>query len=255
NSKVGQIGRVAIGLGLIILALQLVIAATKPITQAQGVRVIFATLSGDPMLDMLIGAVFTVASFSSLAIVLLTATLAATNVVSVQVALCLVLGANLGSGVLAFLVNMRSPGSGRQVALGNLVFKLVGCFFFALALPFVMEWLPRVDTDVRRQVLHFHVLFNVALALVFIGLTERVARLVQRVLPESSNAAVQAAPRYLDIAAISTPALALANAAREALRIGDTIEQMLNGMLHVVRTNDVEMIEKVIRLDDDVDRL
>src|SRR6185436_19001373 len=241
NTKIGQIGRVAIGLGLIILALQLVIAATKPITQAQGVRVIFATLSGDPVLDMLIGAVFTVASFSSLAIVLLTATLAATNVVSVQVAL--------------FLVLMRSPGSGRQVALGNLVFKLVGCFFFALALPFVMEWLPRVDTDVRRQVLHFHVLFNVALALVFIGLTERVARLVQRVLPESSNAAVQAAPRYLDIAAISTPALALANAAREALRIGDTIEQMLNGMLHVVRTNDVEMIEKVIRLDDDVDRL
>src|SRR6185436_9448316 len=167
NTKIGQIGRVAIGLGLIILALQLVIAATKPITQAQGVRVIFATLSGDPMLDMLIGAAFTVASFSSLAVVLLTATLAATNVVSVQVALCLVLGANLGSGLLAFFVNMRSPGSGRHVALGNLLFKLVGCLLFALLLPFFMEWLARIDEDVRRQVLHFHVIFNVTLAVVF----------------------------------------------------------------------------------------
>jgi len=255
NSKIGQIGRVAIGLGLIILALQLVMSATQPITQAQGVRVIFATLSGDPVLDMLIGAAFTVASFSSLAVVLLTATLASTKVVSLQVALCLVLGANLGSGLLAFFVNMRSPGSGRQVALGNLVFKLVGCLFFALLLPFVMEWLPRADADVRRQVLHFHVIFNVTLALIFIGLTDRVAALVQRMLPEAHDAAASTAPRYLDVAAIPTPALALANAAREALRIGDTIEQMLNGMVHVIRTNDEQMIEKVIRLDDDVDRL
>src|SRR5688572_3835074 len=256
NAKIGQLGRVAIGLGLIILALQLVMSATQPITQAQGVRVIFATLSGDMMLDVLIGAAFTVASFSSLAVVLLTATLAATGVISVQVALCLVLGANLGSGLLAFFVNMRSPGSGRQVALGNLVFKLAGCLIFALLLPWTMIWLARLDDDVRRQVLHFHVIFNVTLAIVFIGLTERVARLVQQMLPETQDAAaVETAPRFLDNAAISTPALALANAAREALRIGDTIEQMLNGMLEVIRTNNEETVARVIRLDDDVDRL
>src|SRR6185436_706984 len=203
NTKIGQIGRVAIGLGLIILALQLVIAATKPITQAQGVRVIFATLSGDPMLDMLIGAAFTVASFSSLAVVLLTATLAATNVVSVQVALCLVLGANLGSGLLAFLVNARSPGAGRQVAVGNLIFKVAGCIFFALTLPWALDLLARIDTDVRREVLHFHVMFNVVLAITFIGLTDRVAALVQRILPEVKvPIAVQASPRFLDGAAI-----------------------------------------------------
>ena len=126
NTKVGQMGRVAIGLGLMLLALQLVIAATKPITEAQGVRVIFGTLSGDPMLDMLIGAAFTVFAFSSLAVVLLTATLAASSVISLPVALCLVLGANLGSGLLAFIVNARLPGPGRRVAAGNLVFKLAG---------------------------------------------------------------------------------------------------------------------------------
>src|SRR5689334_24931856 len=94
NTRAGQIGRVAIGLGLIILALQLVVQATKPITQGAGAKVIFATLTGDTMLDMLIGAVFTIFSWSSLAVVLLSSTLAASNVVSVPVALCLVLGAN-----------------------------------------------------------------------------------------------------------------------------------------------------------------
>ena len=255
NNKLGQIGRVGIGLGLIILALQLVMAATQPITQAQGVRVIFSTLSGDPVLDMLIGALFTVISFSSLAVVLLTATLASTNVVSLQVALCLVLGANLGSGLLAFLVNARTPGAGRQVSCGNLVFKVCGCVLFALALPWAIDLLARMDTDVRRQVLHFHVVFNVTLAVLFIGLTHRVAALVQQWLPEVKEAAAQTSPRFLDNAAIPTPALALANAAREVLRIGDTIEQMLNGMLEVLRTNDAERVEQIIRLDDDVDRL
>jgi phosphate:Na+ symporter len=204
---------------------------------------------------MLIGAAFTVISFSSLAVVLIVATLAATNVVSLQVGLCLVLGANLGSGLLAFLVNARSVGAGRQVAFGNLCFKLAGCVLFTLSLPWALELLARLDSDVRRQVLHFHVIFNVTLAIAFIGLTDRVAALVQKWLPEVKDPAVQAQPRFLDNAAIPTPALALANAAREVLRIGDTIEQMLNGMLEVLRTNDADRVTQIIRLDDDVDRL
>ena len=255
STKAGELGRVSLGLGLIILALQLVMLATRPITEAHGVRVIFATLSGDPLLDMLIGATFAIAAFSSLAVVLLAATLAASSVVAVPVALCLVLGANLGSGILALVVNSRTPGAGRRMVFGNLLFKLVGCVIFSLALPWAMEGLARLDPDPRRQVLHFHVIFNVSLAVIFIGLTDRVARLVERWLPVGQSAGVHTMPRYLDTAAIETPALALANAAREALRIGDLIEQMLNGMLQVIRDNDEGRIDGLIAMDDDVDRL
>ena len=255
NSKAGQLGRVAIGLGLIILALHLVMEATKPITEAQGVRVIFATLSGDPMLDMLIGAAFTMVSFSSLAVVLLAATLAASKVVAVPVALCLVLGANLGSGLMALLVNARASGGGRRVAVGNLAFKIVGCVFFAISLPWIIEFLARFEPDTRLQVLHFHVLFNLTIAAVFIAFTGRVARLVEHWLPVAEDKSLQAEPRFLEPAAIETPALALANAAREALRIGDIIEQMLDGMLKVIRENDSALVDQIIKMDDDVDRL
>ena len=255
TSRVGQMGRVAIGLGLMLLALQLVMLATRPITQAAGVRVIFASLSGDPMLDMLIGAVFAIVSWSSLAVVLIAATLAAAQVVAVPVALCLVLGANLGSGILALIVNARTPGGGRRVAFGNLLFKVAGCIVFSMALPWALELIARFDADTRRQVVHFHVLFNVTLAIVFIGLTDRVAAFVEKWLPESKEGMRRTEPRFLDAAALATPALALANAARETLRIGDTIEQMLNGMLEVIRSNDSARVDEIIRLDDDVDRL
>ena len=183
DTRAGQIGRVAIGLGLMLLALQLVMAATHPITQAHGVRVLFSTLSGDPMLDMLIGAGFVMIAFSSLAVVLLCATFAATNVVSVPVALCLVLGANLGSGLLTVVAGGSGAGGGRRVALGNFLFRAAGCLVFANVLPWVMELIARFDSDTRRQVLDFHVLFNVTIAAAFLGFTETFARLAERLLP------------------------------------------------------------------------
>jgi phosphate:Na+ symporter len=99
------------------------------------------------------------------------------------------------------------------------------------------------------------VLFNVSLAIVFIGLTEKVGHLVEKWVPDTKDRIPQTEPRYLDAAALETPALALANAARETLRIGDTVEQMLNGMLEVIRSNDSVKADEVIKLDDDVDRL
>ena len=88
QTRAGQIGRASIGLGLILLALQLIVAAATPITQAAGVKVLFSSLTGDVMLDSLIGALFAIISYSSLAAVLLTATLTATGVISFKVALC-----------------------------------------------------------------------------------------------------------------------------------------------------------------------
>ena len=255
ETRAGESGRVAIGLGLMLLALQLIGQATRPITEAHGMRVIFSTLSGDTMLDMLIGAAFALISWSSLAVVLTAATLASTQVVSVPVAFALVLGANLGSGLLAFFVNARTEGGGRRVAFGNLLFRVFGCLLFTLAMPWALELIARMDSDVRRQVLHFHVAFNVTLAILFLGLTERVAAFVERWMPVPKDATVTCQPRFLDAAAIPTPALALANAARETLRIGDTIEQMLHGMHEVIATNDEAKVNAMIRLDDDVDRL
>jgi len=256
NTRAGQLGRVAIGLGLIILALQLIQAAAKPIVSAAGTKVLFASLSGDPMLDMLIGAIFAVLSWSSLAVVLLTATLAASSVITVPVALCLVLGANLGSGLLAFLATAGMAGGGRRVAAGNLLFKVAGCLVFSLALPWVLQGIAHFDSDPGRQPLHFHVLFNLSLAIAFIFFTGPIARLVERWLPDATSAGPAIAePRHLDPGALGTPALALANAARETLRIGDTIEQMLNGLLEVIRSNDRARADALIRLDDDVDRL
>jgi phosphate:Na+ symporter len=255
NSKIGRFGRILVGLGLIIMALQWIVLTTKPITQAAGVKVIFASLTGDLALDMLVGAVFAVLSYSSLAVVLLTAALAASKVIGVHVALALVLGANLGSGVMAMLNTVHSTPEARRVALGNFLFKLIGCIAFAPFLDHVETLLAAIDPSENRLVVHFHLVFNVAIAVAFVFFTEQIARVATRLMPAKPDVDDPGKPRYLDPSALATPALAIGNAAREAMRIGDVIEQMLTGMLTVLRTNDRALAQRLRKMDDIVDDL
>ena len=254
-TRAGQIGRIAIGVGLIILALQMILQAARPFTQAAGVKVIFGTLTGDPMLDLLIGALFTMLAWSSLAVVLLTAAFVGSGLIGIKVALFLVLGANLGSGLLGLFATAGSSPAGRRVALGNLVFKIAGCALMVPLLGAFESGLAWLDPDPQRLVVNFHMAFNVLLAVTFIFLTEPAARLVVRLIPEDSAKAAAARPKNLDPAALETPALALANAAREALRIGDIVEKMLGGVLEAMRNNDGRLAREVKRMDDAVDEL
>jgi phosphate:Na+ symporter len=255
NTGVGRFGRVLIGLGLIILALQLIVIGSRPLTQAAGVKVIFASLTGDSILDMMVAAVFTILSYSSLAVVLLTAALVAAKVISAKIALGLVLGANLGSGVLAVLSTLGMSPESRRVPLGNLMFKLVGCALFLPFLPEAEQLLTALDPNPQRLVVNFHLFFNLMLAVALIYTVGPVARLTERLLPARDDKDNPSTPRHLDPVALETPSLAISCAAREALRIGDVIENMLNGMLTVLRTNDAVLAAQLRLMDDTVDDL
>ncbi|WP_128000248.1 Na/Pi cotransporter family protein [Piscinibacter defluvii] len=255
NTVVGRVGRVLIGLGLITLALQLIVGATKPLTESPAMRALIVALPNDIVLDMLVGAVLTVLSYSSLAIVLLTATLAASGMLPTTVALGLVLGANLGSGVLALLATGGASPQVRRLPLGNLIFKMIGA---ALVIPFVGQihvLLQETGGAVHEQVVWFHLAFNGALALLLIGTTGPVGRLVEKLLPEPTMRGDSTRPRHLDPVALATPSLAISCAAREALHQADVVETMLRGILPVIKHNDLVLAEQLRKMDDTVDEL
>ncbi|MGF6556565.1 phosphate:Na+ symporter [Pseudomonas sp. S30_BP2TU TE3576] len=255
QTRLGQMGRVAIGLGLIILALQLIVEAAHPITHAKGVKVIFASLTGDILLDALVGALFAMISYSSLAAVLLTATLAGANVISLPVAIGLVIGANIGSGVLAFLSTSMQNAAGRQVALGSLLYKLIGLLLIIPVLDPLVHWLDGFDFSPQEMVIGFHLLYNTARCLILLPSIDPMARFCVWVLPERPQANGMAKPRHLDPTALVTPGLALANAARETLRVGDLIDSMLEAMLDVLRGKQTAVTQEIRRLTDDVEAL
>lgn len=254
QTRAGQLGRVGIGLGLILQALELIVAAVTPITQASGVQVIFASLTGDIMLDALIGAMFAIISYSSLAAVLLTATLTSTGVISFDVALCLVIGANLGSGLLAMINNSAANAAARRVALGSLLFKLVGSL---IVLPFVhilARWMHHLPLPESELVIYFHVFYNLIRCLAMVPFAEPMARFCRRVISEAPEVDGRMKPKHLDPTALDTPALGLSNAARETLRMGDVLEQMLETWSKVMH-GEPRKEKELRRLADDVDVL
>ena len=255
NNGVGRVGRVFIGLGLITLALQLIVEATKPLTASPEMRALLLALPQEVMLDIVVGALLAVLSYSSLAIVLLTATLAAQGMLPVGVALGLVLGANVGSGVLSMIVTAKGTAALRRLPLGNFLFKAAGAL---LAIPLLAPALAQMQAygvGAQQQVVLFHVVFNGLLALTFIAFVVPMARLVDRLLPKAESSLDNQRPRHLDPVALATPSLAISCAAREALHQADVVETMLRGLVTVLRDNDLELAKRLREMDDTVDEL
>lgn len=256
GSRLKDIGRVAIGFGLVLLALHIVIDSVAPAENAPSVRVVLAAITGDPVMCVVLAAAFTWAAHSSVTTVLVIMSLAFSQFVTPDAAVALVLGANLGSAVNPVIEGgKRNDPASYRVPVGNLVNRSVGVI---LVIPFIHPLTTRLlplQPDVARFVAEFHIAFNVVLALIFIGLLNPLAWLLVRMLPDKAAGEDPDAPRHLDEAALDTPSLALAAAARETLHMGDLVEAMLEKIMTALCTNDRTLVARVSAMDDAVDRL
>src|SRR5882757_7035867 len=256
RSRIKDIGRVFIGLGLMLLSLHILLDTLAPAENAPGVRVFMNAITGDPVLCILIGAAVTWIAHSSVASVLLIMSLAYAQFISPYAALALVLGANLGSAINPIFEGARrdDPASYR-LPLGNFINRLVGIVLVAPFLQPIAEHLPTWQPDLAKATAFFHIAFNVATAILFIGVLDSMARLLKKLLPKRVQEADPSRPRYLDDSALETPSLALADAARETLHMGDHVEVMLRKVMAAMMTNDRALVDQVSRMDNSVDGL
>jgi phosphate:Na+ symporter len=189
-------------------------------------------------------------------VVLLVMSLAYSSFLTPAASLALVLGANLGSAINPLIEGggAADPAS-RRVPAGNLLNRLAGLVLVLPVLQPAGEALARLEPNPARLVAEFHLAFNVMLAVLFLPLLGPVAALLMRLLPARATPADPGAPLYLDETAIATPAVALACAARETLRMGDLIETMLRQSMTAIMTDDRKLVAEVARMDNVIDRL
>jgi phosphate:Na+ symporter len=251
-----QIGRILIGLGLMLLSLQLIVSASEPLRDSQTLRAVLDPLGADPILALALGAILAWLAHSSVATVLLVMSLTMTGVVPLELGVVLVLGANVGSGVIPFVLSLRGDPLARRVPTGNLLFRVLGAL---AALPFAglaIPYLAMIDPEPARQIANAHTAFNVLLAAVFLPLTGVMESVIGRLLPVGeSQGEAEERPRYLDDTAIDTPPVALACATREVMRLADIVEIMLRDTMNVFRDDDEKLLGEIAKRDDVVDRL
>ncbi|MFP3383888.1 Na/Pi cotransporter family protein [Tritonibacter sp. SIMBA_163] len=236
--KLRQTGRILIGLALIFVSLDMLRTATAPIIQSEGAVAILGYLDSDLLTAFLLGAVFAWVVHSSVAAILLFVTMVAQGALQPMAAMAMVLGANLGGAMIAFVLTLAADVRARRIVTANLVLRGGGAIAVLLALSFQVFDPAWLGQDAAVQVMNLHLAFNLALCVLALPFAGLIAKLSEQMMRDQSTQTLGRGLSALDQAALEDPPRALNCAARELLRMGEVIEKMLVAAMGLYETWD-----------------
>lgn len=252
SNRLRNLGRALLGLGLMLLALQLLGAVTEPLRDSRTIIHVLAGLTNAPVFALLIAAGLAVLASSSLAVVMLVVMLASAGLVGSELSLWLVAGANLGGAVPPWLAVRADGVAARRLTLANLLVRACGALAVLVLAGPMSAALGRFLPDPGAQVVAAHVAFNIALLLAFLPLLGPLCSLVEQLLPTPKGPASRRS--QLDESLLPIPELALAVAARETLGLGDAVAEMLERALESLEGSDEAVFTEISRLEKRVDQ-
>jgi phosphate:Na+ symporter len=249
-------GRAITGLGLLFLGMTLMSDILKPLNQSTAVHEFFTRFSDNPILAVMAGILVTSIIQSSSATVGLTMTLAGAGLISLQGAVYLVLGDNIGTTITAQLSAIGASRAARQTAMAHTLFNVIGVIYmgFLITNPdgLFLSFVRSTSTDPLRQVANAHSIFNIFNALVFLPLVPALAWFCRVLIPDRDQVAPQEAVLNLDENLLDTPALAMDNLEREVVKMavyaGDAVEKAITHFM----TGEHDL-DDILAMEDQVD--
>ena len=256
RSNMRQIGRILIGLALIFLSLDLIRDASIPIANSNAALSALNYLSVDLLTAFLLAAVFAWLVHSSVAAILLFATLSAEGVLPLGAAFAMVLGANLGGAFIAFFLTLQADVTVRRVMTSNLILRGGGAGL-TLFLLYQLEGAKLIPgaTPVQ-QALNLHLIFNLGLLVICLpslGLVIRVSKMV--ITDEGTSDADSSHRSALDSSVLNQPARAFNCAQRELVEMGNRIEIMIRDSMLLFTTYDDIVAQRLKKEKVEIDRM
>jgi phosphate:Na+ symporter len=252
RERLREAGRMVLGIGFVLLALQLIAAATWPLRDSAMLPSVSDYLADDYATAFLVGALFAWLVHSGVATILMVAALASQGLIPLEAGIPLVLGANLGGGLIAVWLSRGMPAAARRLPLGNLIFRAGGAIAALLLIAPPQLSLAGLGADAGTTLVNFHLLFNGVLTLVCWPLVHVTSILVCRLLPDRPAAGGERIAQRisaLDRSVIGSPHLALASATRELVRMGELVEVMTLPIMDLLEAGDRAAILRVREMD------
>lgn len=241
-----QIGRILIGLALIFLSLDLIREASEPLANSGATQAAMLYLAGDAISSFLIAAIFAWLVHSSVAAVLLFATLAQQGLLPFDAACAMVLGANLGGSLIAFFLTLNARISIRRVVWTNLALRGGGAALALLLLAQLDAASLLPGSSVAQQTLNIHLIFNLALLIIGLPFVGPLMWIARRLLPDPLRTAPENVVRSaLDHSVQNQPSRAFACAQRELIVMGNRIESMLREAIGLFESYDDTMSQRL----------
>ena len=269
KEKIQQYGYMIMGLGMIFFGMGVMSGAMEPLRTYQPFIDLMANMS-NPILGILVAAVFTALVQSSSASMGVVIVLAMQGLITLEAGISLALGANIGTCVTAGLASLGKPREAVRVAVCHVLFKILGVLImlpligpFAKFVVYIspspaegLTGLQAAASVLPRQVANAHTLFNVGIGVLFLPFVTYFARIVYRLVPDKPLPEFEEIqPKYLSEMLLHTPSLALDAARHEIKRMGKRVDLMNTAMMPAVLTGNKEALQAVREMDEEVDVL
>ncbi|MGB1237205.1 MAG: Na/Pi cotransporter family protein [Pseudomonadales bacterium] len=253
---ISSVGTALIGLGLMLLSLKLIGSSTGPLREAAVLQELFHALEDERLLALLLIVLLTYISHSSIAMILLIMSLAGSGIISPELGLVLVLGANVGGTIPAVVATLGKGAQALRITLSNCCFKVISCI---VVLPFVDIISGLLDqyasAEVSRHIVDFHTIFNIAVACVFLPLTGQAYTLIKRFIPDPVKEVNLSESRYLNEKLLTTPSMALDCVLRETMHMAEVVYTMISNCLPALTSDSSKPSVELMKMEKSVDRL
>lgn len=255
------IGEAILGFGILFFGMKLMSDAMKPLRTFLPFIDLLKGLE-NPLLGLLVGAIFTSLVQSSSAFTGIVIVLAQQGLLTLEAGIPLVMGANIGTCITAGLASIGTSREAKRVAIAHVMFKIGGVLLFIFWIPSFasiirsispisigLDGFEKLASETPRQIANAHTIFNVSLALFFLPFTTLFANLIMKIYPErEQEKGIQPATWHLDDKAISTPAMAIDLARNEISRMSKIFGRMLEAIIEPFKTNEPMQDQKYPQL-------
>ncbi len=263
-----EYGRVLLGFGLVFHGMAVMSDAMLPLRSYTPFIDFIANLS-NPLAAAAIGAVFTAVIQSSAATTGIVIVLSGQGLMTLEAAIAVALGANIGTCATAGLAVIGKPREAVRTALVHVLFNIAGVVIWIGFVPELANLVraisptsehlagaARAAADAPRQVANAHTIFNVVNTVLFIGFTTQIARFVEWLIPDRPLTRDERfVPRYLDEQLLGTPSIALDAARHEIVRLGGQVREMLDAVIPTATSGTRLQLQQLEAMDRSVDAL
>ena len=237
-------GQVVVGFGLLFLGMDIMGNAMLPLRDLPQFANLTIMYSENSILGVLTGFFMTALIQSSSATIGILQAMAGEGLISIQVALPILFGDNIGTCITALLSSIGASLTARRAAMLHLTIKAVGAVIFILLMPFMVYLVGLTSSDVVRQIANAHTIFNLLTAAILLPFTGYVIWVVTRLLPgELEPEPLDRGPKYLDGRLLNNPSVAMAQVQKELERMADIAQELLDDSFSTFLRNDPRKIE------------
>lgn len=247
-----KFGEILMGLGIIFVGMTYMAGALDLLIEIPGVVNLLNVMGQYPLIGVLLGIIATAMTQSSTAVTSMAVAMGMTQVITLEGAIGIILGANIGSCITGFLASLRLSSTARQASYAQIFINVIGVLIF---LPFIDQFaafITRTSSDLPRQIANAHTIFNISVSLVLFPFVNQIAALVKRLAPDDPVRSKRKATVYIDEMQYAVPAVALNEAARELVRLGRVTEEMIERSCYALLEKEANDAESVLVMEDEV---